>query len=318
MRKLSLFILLISPWLLPAQKINNTASFRNIASDRYFRFNYENDYFDATDRDYTQGYSFEIVTPWLSRNPLNHLLIKQANSRFKYGLTVEHIGFTPYKYESDQIQYNDRPFAAAIMVNSFLIATDTLHKSRISSSLSIGILGPGAFGGEMQTAIHEATGNDIPEGWRHQIKNDAVINYEIGYEKQLLRFRNNILLQANGKLRVGTLSTGASVGIAAMAGLFSADWDAINSKRKYQIYAYSQPLINVVGYDATLQGGIFNRASPYTIASDNVERFTAQHNYGIILQSRTMYFEYSRSVISREFRTGRAAGWGGVRIGFRF
>ncbi len=311
-------IILFFPIVLTAQKINNMASFRNIAGDSYFRFNYENDYFAATDRDYTQGYSFEVVTPLLAKNPINKLFVSAKNSRQKYGLAIEHNGYTPYRYESDQIQYGDRPFAAAIMLKSFKISTDTIKKSRISAALNLGLIGPGAFGGEMQTAIHEATGNDIPQGWQFQIKNDIVLNYEINYERQLLRYQNYFLLQGNGRLRLGTLNTDASVGIATMIGLFSADWDNTIGKPKYQFYLYSQPLLSLIAYDATLQGGIFNDDSPYTISSNNVRRFTGQNNYGIVIQTRTMFFEYSRSVITREFSTGRAAGWGGIKIGFKF
>ncbi|HEX8270625.1 MAG TPA: lipid A deacylase LpxR family protein [Flavobacterium sp.] len=311
-------LIIIIPLTLSGQKIDNIASFRQITSDSYFRFNYENDYFNATDRDYTQGYSFELVTPWLAKNPANHLLVKVPDSKYQYGVAIEHIGFTPYRYVSDEIQYGDRPFASAIMLKSFVIAADTIHKSRFSSALSIGLIGPGAFGGEMQTEIHRATGNKIPEGWRHQIRNDLVLNYEVNYEKRLLRYRNNLSVQATGKLRIGTLNTNASAGLAVMLGVFSTDYNPNKNDRKYQLYLYSQPLLSVVGYDATLQGGFFNRKSPYTISSSAIERFTLQHNYGLILQTRTMYFEYSRSAITREFNTGRAAGWGGVKIGFRF
>ncbi len=313
-----LLILLSCPVVLSGQKINNLASFRNIAGDKYFRFNYENDYFAATDRDYTQGYSFEVVIPSLSKNPVNKLFVTSKNSRQKYGLAIEHNGYTPYRYESDQIQYGDRPFAAAIMLKSFKISTDTIHKSRIGSALNIGLIGPGAFGGEMQTAIHEATGNDIPQGWQYQIKNDIVLNYEINYERELLRYQNYFLLQGNARLRLGTLNTDAAIGIATMIGLFSADWDNKVGKAKYQFYLYSQPMISLIAYDATLQGGIINRESPYTISSNNLHRITAQNNYGVVIQTRSMFFEYSRSVITREFSTGRASGWGGIKLGFKF
>jgi len=75
-------------------------------------------------------------------------------------------------------------------------------------------------------------------------------------------------------------------------------------------------MVNVIGYDATLQGGLFNRKSPCTIASQDMARFTGQFNYGIILKTKTLYFEYSRSVLTKEFETGSAYKWGGIKIGF--
>jgi lipid A 3-O-deacylase len=131
----------------------------------------------------------------LVKNPLNYFFIKPKTNEFKYGISVEHIGFTANNIASDQIQFDDRPFAATIMLKSFLIAPDTIQKTRIVSSLNMDIIGSGAFGGDVQTAIHKATGNTTPTGWYNQIKNDVVLNYELTYEKQLLRFHDLFALQ---------------------------------------------------------------------------------------------------------------------------
>ena len=301
-----------------AQKIDNMASYRDIKSDKYFRFNYDNDYFGSSDENYTQGYNFEFVFPILQKNPINHLFIKSKNREAKYGFSIEHIGYTPFNIKSSEIQFGDRPFAAAIMLKSFKIATDTVSKSRLVSSLNIGLIGPGAFGKEMQVAIHQATGNVIPQGWQNQIKNDAVVNYQIDYEKQLFRYRNFFAIQSTTNIKVGTLFTNASVGVNATLGIINSPFTSVKNKNKYQVYMFAQPLFTAVAYDATLQGGLFNNKSPYTIAANDVERFTAQIHYGIILQTRTLFFEYFRGEITREFATGDHAKWGGIKFGFKF
>ena len=315
--KLLLLLFLTMPNIFMAQKIDNMASFRDMKSTNYFRFHYDNDYFTSTDKEYTQGYNFELVSPRLAKNPVNHLFITPKNSEFKYGLSLEHIGFTANNIASNQIQFDDRPFAAAIMLKSFLIATDTINKSRIISSLNLGIIGPGAFGGDMQTAIHEATGNTIPLGWYNQIKNDVVVNYEISFEKQLLRFNDFFTVQSNTTVRIGTLFTNASVGLNATLGIINSPFTTLKNKSKFQLYLYTQPLVNFIGYDATLQGGLFNHKSVYTIKESDIERFTFQNNYGIVLQYRWLYLEYSRTLLTREFSYGSQFKWGGIRIGFK-
>lgn len=295
----------------------HTSSFRSLEGDTYFRFNYENDYFNASDRNYTQGYSLELVLPALSKNPINIVLIAPKETVRQYGVAIEHIGYTPRYYERPEIQYGDRPFAAAIMLKSFVITTDTMRKSRMTSSLSLGLIGPGAFGKEMQVGIHEATGNDIPLGWTHQIKNDVVVNYGLQYEKQIVRYQDLWSLQAEASANLGTLFTNASVGVNSTFGLLNTPFSA-HPKRKFRMYAYAQPLVSFIAYDATLQGGVFNKKSPYRIDNNSVERFTAQFNYGIVLQTKTLYFEYTRSLITREFESGTPAGWGGIKIGFTF
>jgi len=316
---LFIFILILFfPSILLAQKIDNLASFRDIKSDSYFRYHYDNDYFSGTDENYTQGYNFELVAPFLKKNPINYLFIKPKNSESRYGLAIEHIGFTPPTIGSPEIQFGDRPFAAAIMLKSFVIATDTLKKSRLLSSFNLGLIGPGAFGKEMQVGIHKITGNTIPQGWRNQIRNDLVLNYEMSYEKQLIRTGDYFSLQANSTARLGTLFTNASVGINTTVGLINSPFSAKNKKKKFQFYGYSQVSGNLIGYDATLQGGVFNKESPYTISADEIERFTGQFNYGLVLKTKTLYFEYSRTVLTREFETGTPTKWGGIRIGFTF
>lgn len=314
---LLLFFLIVFPFCLIAQKIDNTASFRDVKTERYFRFNYDNDYFASRDQDYTQGYNFELVSPAIRHNPINKLLLKPKRNESQYGISIEHIGFTAFNIGSPSIQYEDRPFAAAIMLKSFIIATDAIHTSRWTSSLNLGLIGPGAFGKEMQVAIHEATGNTIPQGWQHQIRNDVVLNYEVSYEKQLFRYTNIFSLQSNTTLRVGTLFTNASIGLNTTFGIINAPFAALRTKRKFAIYGYAQPILNVIGYDATLQGGLFNTKSPYTIPQNQMERLTAQVNYGIVLQTRTLFLEYSRVLITREFESGTSSKWGGIKIGFK-
>ncbi len=291
------------------------ASFRDIKDVSYFRFHYDNDYFTSTDKDYTQGYNFELASPVFAKNPINYIFFLPKNSEIKYGLSLEHIGFTANNIESDQIQFGERPFAAAIMLKSFSIATDTIHKSRITSSLNLGIIGPGAFGGDMQTAIHKATGNTIPKGWYNQIKNDVVLNYEISYEKQLLRVNDVFSVQANSSLRLGTLFTNISAGFNATLGILNSPFVSVKNK-KFHLYVYSQPLVNLIGFDATLQGGLFNDKSVYTIPGSEIERVTFQNNYGIVLQSGKFYFEYSRTILTREISTASAHKWGGIHIGY--
>jgi len=298
-----------------SQKIDNLVSFRDIKSISYARLHYDNDYFAATDRNYTQGYSLELVAPFLETNPVNTLFYKPKDAVKRYGLAIEHIGFTPARYELPEIQVGDRPFAAAIMLKSFMITTNEQQNSRLIAAFSLGIIGPGAFGEEMQVGIHKATGNKIPLGWQHQIKNDVVINYELGYEKQLFRFRELFSLQAQATARAGTLFTNGSIGLNATLGIINSTFTNSSKRNDFKLYGYAQPVFHFIGYDATLQGGVFNRQSPYTIASSNVERFTAHYTYGIVLKTKSLYIEYTRSFTSKEFATGEAYKWGGIRIG---
>jgi lipid A 3-O-deacylase len=116
---------------------------------------------------------------------------------------------------------------------------------------------------------------------------------------------------------LATLFTNASIDWNATLGLINSPFTSVKNKNKFQLYVYIQPVLNAIGYDATLQGGLFNRESAYTIGSSDIERFTLQNNYGIVLQYRWLYLEYSRTMLTREFSYGDSHKWGGFRMEFK-
>ena len=146
MKKTVLLFCLTVQTFVFSQKIDNTSGFRNMESDRYFRFNYDNDFFASSDKDYTQGYNFELAARFLKKNPVNYLFYIPQTSVAKYGLSFEHIGYTADNYESPEIQVGDRPFAAAFMLKSFASAINNARKHRLNYSFNIVLIGPGDFG----------------------------------------------------------------------------------------------------------------------------------------------------------------------------
>ncbi|MCF2486587.1 lipid A deacylase LpxR family protein [Dyadobacter sp. CY347] len=315
--KILVLALLVIPKPGSAQRIDQTASFRNAAGDKYIRLHYDNDFFAESDYYYTQGYSFEVVNPGLSKNPINKLLLHKGQST-RYGLAFEHYGFTPTSISSNAILYNDRPFAGAIMLKSFRISTDTIHKTRLVAILSTGMIGPAAFAGKMQTKIHSWTGDRDPKGWQYQIRNDVVLNYEIQFQKQILNLRNVVALNTETQMQIGTLNNKAQAGLTLRLGKFASpfkDSPRLNA-RNIQCYIYNQPLVGFNAYDATLQGGLFSTHSPYKLKSSQINRVTFQDNFGMVIQYWRIYLEYYQSFLTKEFRTGMDHRWGGIKMGF--
>jgi lipid A 3-O-deacylase len=311
-------------WLIPvlsaAQRIDNTASFRQMSQDSYIRLHYDNDYFTATDYYYTQGYNFEVVNPALRKNPLTKLLIKASRNQVQYGLAFEHFGFTPTTIQSDAILVGDRPFAGCILLKTFSISIDTLRRVRVSSVLSTGMVGPVAFASDMQAAIHRLINGVEPHGWQYQIRNDVILNYSLNVEKQLYAYRHALSVSANAQAQVGTFADRLQTGFVVMAGRFDSPFGnkPINRRLPLQLYVYAQPLVSVVGYDATLQGGLLNRSSPYVIPADQLTRTTFQANFGAVFRYKNLYLEYYQSLLTREFDTGMPHRWGGIKIGVSF
>ena len=325
MRILFLIFLLsmLPPSISSAQRIEPTAAFRSVSNDQgYLRFHYDNDFLAKakTDYYYTQGYSFEVGSPLFRQNPLSKLLLHYKGAAPTYGLAFEHFGFTPTSIRSGEILVGDRPFAGVIILKSFATSVDTEGKQRLSSVLSTGMIGPVAFAGRMQATIHRWSGDVNPQGWQYQIRNDVAINYELNHERQLLEVPRIVSIHSNAQLRLGTLSDKVQAGFTLTLGKFDSPLTSSkrSSDRNFQFYLYSQSLGSVVGYDATLQGSLFNRNSPYTLKASELNRFTFQNNYGIVLSFWKIYAEYYRTYLSREFKSGREHSWGGVKLGVAF
>jgi lipid A 3-O-deacylase len=308
-----------------SQAIDNMSSFRMLPAKSYFRLNYDNDYFTATDYYYTQGINFEVVAPAYRSFFLARILYTGKQGDSQHGISIEHNGYTPTSISSDQILYGDRPFAAALMFKTFAMTDRPATRDRITSSFTLGIIGPAAGGYEMQREIHARIHATTPMGWQYQIANDIVLNYEIGYEKNLAHARDIFLINSLGTLHAGTLSTKATVGAVVMFGrlnskilsTFDGTGTAFNPTKKLRFHAYAQPMFNVIGYDATLQGGVFNHSSPYTIATGDISRITGQINYGVVVTFNSMYLEYYKAVITKEWQTGIMHHWGGIRVGVK-
>ena len=302
------------------QRIDNAPSFRNAVGDGYFRFHYDNDFVNKTDYYYTQGYQMELVSPFLRKNPVNKVLLKLKNSRSKYGISFEHYGFTPTSTKSDLILYNDRPFAGVILLKFFTISIDSIRRERLASTLNTGMIGPAAFAGRMQQTIHRWSGDAVPHGWQYQIGNDVAINYEINHEKEIFNIANIASINTSAQVRIGTLSDKLAAGLTFTVGKFDSPFRFSEKVylKNFQVYAYCQPVITLVGYDASLQGGPFNRKSPYTLSATDISRLTFQNNFGIVAHIWKVYMEYSRAFLTREFKSGRNHQWGGIKLGYSF
>ena len=318
-KKIAISIISAACWFSSfAQLTDNTSTFRNINNKSYFRFLYDNDYFTKTDEYYTQGFTLEYVHPSLKYFPVSRLLIKARNSDPQYGISINHIVYTPTNTESDAIIYGDRPFAAAISIKTFLTSSDSITGQHISSALSVGVMGPAAQGKEMQTTLHRWLKNELPKGWQNQIQNDVIINYQLNYEKKLFSAGDFFLLNGAAEARIGTLDDKVSGGFNFIAGHFNNPYHPSNNKKKIQYYVYGQSRIGIVAYDATLQGGLFNRSSAYIISSGDISRVTFQADAGIIVNFRHLYLSYTQSYLTKEFLTSHYHRWGGISIGCSF
>ncbi|HUR12232.1 MAG TPA: lipid A deacylase LpxR family protein [Flavitalea sp.] len=300
-----------------SQAIDNTNAFRNTGSDHYFRFYYENDFFTASDEYYTQGIQFEWAHPRIKKFFLSKILVHLKEAPSIHGIAVETEGYTPVYIDRSEVQYGDRPFASSILFKTFSISIKRETKIRIASTFTAGVIGPAAGGKEIQTSIHRWIGYTLPTGWVNQVRNDVVLNYQVNMEKNLVQ-GNVFRLLGDVSARAGSYSTKFRGGFSVIVGKSPSLFENPLHGKKLFYYVYMQPQVNFIGYDATLQGGLFNRSSPYTIAAKNISRITFQDRLGVVVMKGNIYLEYFQYYLTKEFSSGHMHRSGGIQVGYFF
>jgi len=291
-----------------------------MASGHYVRFHYDNDYFTKTDQYYTQGIGLEVVSPVVKNFPLRRLLFMKSTINTIFGVMVDYYGYTPTSIRSDTILRGDMPFSSNLSLKTFGININPEKKQRLTVGFILGIMGQGTGGEKMQDDIHRWTGNVKPKGWQYQLRNDIILNYEVQLEQQLLSLNNILLLNGIGKVRLGTHDVDAKAGASFMLGNINNPFATTGNykKKKFSYYLYGQITGAAVAFDASLQGGMFNRKSPYIIPISATRQFRMQADYGIVLRFKSVYLEYCQSFLTKRFDEGMNHRWGGVRIGVNF
>ncbi len=315
---LGMLVILSTPAVF-AQRIENASSYRNIGSERYFRLNYENDFFAMSDEYYTQGVNVEVVAPAFREFPITKLLYQNKHLPMRAGIAIEHQGFTPSNILTGEVLQGDRPYSSSLMLKTFSIISNPYTNHRIVTQLSLGVIGPWAMGKEIQVALHEKINPDkVPIGWKNQVHNDVIVNYQVDYEQGVF-VKRNLIVSAKGGARAGTYNTRLSSSITTMAGLLDNPFKFVNNREKnFQVYLYAEPQVHLIVYDATLQGGLFNDRNPYTLDRDEISRLVFQQNAGLVIKVKGFALEYSQTLMTKEFKTGTTHSWGSIRAALSF
>jgi lipid A 3-O-deacylase len=301
--------------------------FISVNKERFININFENDILDNTDRYYTNGIKIDIISPFLRPFPMNYLMIPYWGAGINYyGISIVQNLYTPSTTKSGGILYGDRPYAAYLYLGSFKISNDPQKKFRQTTELDIGVIGPYSFGGFVQKSFHASIPtNSEPLGWLYQIQNDLVLNYQLCYEKAIVSERN-IDLNITAKSAIGTLYTNFGGGMMVRSGIFNPYFANLgisrshlnhqNKLRNTQIYFFLTTEGKVIGYDATLEGGMFNHKSVYTLTDRDISRFVFSGCAGIVLNTGGFRFDIGQNILSPEFHHGMWHHW--VKTGLTF
>jgi hypothetical protein len=301
----------------------------SIDQNRFFYFIFDNDATFKTDYYYTQGIGVVHYNPVFRKSPVTKLLFTPNSNQAEkfFGLAYTYDAFTPTNIRDPQLRLGDRPYASYMYVSQLAGSTNKNKQQRFTSSLDLGLIGPATGAGKFQRKAHEWLHHGLPQGWKYQIKTDLILNYNVQYQQGLLRTKPVELIGEAGA-RLGTLYTQAALGAMVRFGWMNTYFEDLGisnrngrekgSLRKFQFYGYGRSRGILVGYNATMQGGIFNQHNIYTLPASSIKRTVLESQTGLVMLIKGLRLESAVTFISPEFTSSRPHKWMHFNVGFAF
>jgi len=295
---------------------SRTTAEHDISTWRMVRVFYDNDFPAGTNRYYTSGLRVEYIAPscfyvWTSR-----LLFRWGlRSRTYYGFSFNHQLFTPESLELGYQDLRDRPFAGTVSGSHFMISNLREEKLRFTTEIQAGLLGPLALGRYLGAA---------DSLWEDQIGLDLILGYRAKLQKGLLE-TSVFDLGAYGEAQVNTALTYAEAGLGLRLGrvnppFYDLDF-ALKSLRPMgrrihdlQAYLYANASARFVAYDATLQGGLLNGSSPYTLMGSEITRLPLRLSVGFNFLYKFIGVGYEHTFQNPQFDGANAHNFGQFKL----
>ena len=163
-----------------------------------FSFVFENDFLAGTDRNYTNGFRFSYVRPPKLKRFAPYIVGNKVGEAGVKGVTLDRalplvssdlprervyvrqgfqIGqsiFTPRDTAASRPDPDDRPYAGWLYVGStWVVERRTAERVILDTfQVNVGIVGPAAFGDEVQNQFHRVIGDSPVNGWDFQLDNE--------------------------------------------------------------------------------------------------------------------------------------------------
>lgn len=321
--------------------------------ERGYSLQIDNDLFSGAsrDQDYSWGGAFTYASPHpgailaplhTARRQLDDWITpRESDSRdFTPEQQATQIGvlaMTPRTIDSHEPQYGDRPFANLIFVTSSeLRVLEGGDRARFSS-FTFGMLGLHAAV-EAQRFVHRALGDDMPEGWDHQVSagGEPTARY-VRAEEWLLsddeaRHADEPEIKLTLQGSAGFITEG-SVGLSARWGRIQTPWWSFDpelgdytsapvapvarfgSRSPAEIFAFAGVRLKARAYNALLQGQF--RHSDVRVQGDDLAHLQAEAWAGVATSWADYRITYAIHYASREMMLepgDRSIVWAGINF----
>ncbi|HWK56013.1 MAG TPA: lipid A deacylase LpxR family protein [Parapedobacter sp.] len=287
-------------------------------------FNFRNDndlyLFNKQDQYYTNGVFFSI------RKTVDSTSLSTNEANRIWGVTIGQKMYNAYTANIRYIEEVDRPITAYL----FLAANLDRYFERerlFSVTAEIGTIGQRALGKQFQESIHKAFRLYDIAGWQYQLKNAFGIDATTRYGGLLYRNPTQWFdISGQVAATLGLNHTGFAIAPSFRFGRINPLHQSVYTSSRLQVrgntvakelFLYYSPRLHFVGYDATLQGGMFLRdKGPVT---HTPARWVWYNQVGMMYAKNALslhfqYIFYTKEVPGMFFRHR----YGSVGMGYRF
>lgn len=309
--------------------VNNIAAQKTNKSRPYFAYLYsENDAYVRmiTDRYFTNGSTLGIGSPDSLLPPsvnrfLKNIFFDIAKTKTHTSLFFNMSMFTPSRFY-DSLPIADRPYAGCTSLGLTHISRSKTRAIGLTSTYSLGVLGKYSGQSWIQKNWHDVAQKTFVKGWESEIANDIALNINFLGEKRLYQPSKNVDLLGFSTLNIGTVENyigfGALMRLGWFADYFSSPTFANFETAQRQLFTILKPQIRFVGQNSLLQGGVFNRSSPYTLSAKSLNYIYFQFEIGYGLSIGRYHFSFTQIFRTPEFKGAFNMQWGNASLMMSF
>jgi lipid A 3-O-deacylase len=278
----------------------------------------------GSDRYYTDGLFF-FYRHALDVKGYNKLANKVLG--FELGQKI----FNPQSGAVPSTSYVDRPFAGYLYAGANV---NYLYKneSNLKFGAQLGLVGPASGAEAAQTWVHKNFGFYTPAGWQYQIKNDVELNLSAEYNKLIAR-DTAVDFSFASYANLGNGFTGAGFGALVRLGSFNKLFNSASTQssvtadadykptNKHEFFLYYKPLLNFIGYDATVQGSLFRKHNDPTSLEITLdpERVVFSNEIGLTYTTSRWTFDAAATLHTKDVKEMvKSHQWGSVTALYRF
>jgi len=271
----------------------------------------QDDYFTGTDRGYTDG--TELMWTWTPADTNGALIQSTIGARNRM--------YTPDSIDAHKLLPSERPYCATLSAFYQVWRQEDVEKVRYE--IEAGVLGPDAYGDQLQSWCHRMIGYKVPQGWNDQLGPDEpILNayMERWHPLDSAGTPHGWQAQLDG-LYGGALGTTFINGVGGLNG--RAGWNMpesmagrtvlSRSTTGWYAFAFVEPRGRLVLLNATLGNSMFGDR-------DNERRLlplVGEVEGGVVVGWRGVSLTYSAVESSREYRhQNHKQSYGNIRIDY--